>query len=106
MAENRSAGGRGGRPPMHKRRNAGGPAAAGLHRRRRVCNFCVDGVKDLDYKDTNMLRRYVTERGQIRSRRKSGLCAKHQRRLARAVKRARYMALLPYTGEHMRLYGS
>lgn len=74
-------------------------------RRRRVCAFCVDGVKQVDYKNTSTLRRFVSERGQILSRRKTGLCAKHQRRLARAVKRARFMALLPYTSEHIRLYG-
>jgi small subunit ribosomal protein S18 len=68
-----------------------------------VCGFCVDKVKYVDYKQTDVLKRYLSERGQIRARRKSGLCAKHQRRLARAVKRARFMALLPYTGEHIRL---
>jgi small subunit ribosomal protein S18 len=75
-----------------------------MRRRRKVCGFCVDGTKHVDYKKSDMLKRYLTERGQISSRRKSGLCAKHQRRLARAVKRARYMALLPYTGEQIRLY--
>ena len=73
-------------------------------RRRRVCNFCVDKINHIDYKQVDVLKRNLTDRGQIRARRKSGLCAKHQRRLARAVKRARFMALLPYTGEHIRVY--
>ena len=75
-------------------------------RTRRVCPFCAENARELDYKQIDVLRRYVSERGQIRSRRKTSLCAKHQRRLAEAVKRARFMALLPYTGEHIRLYGS
>lgn len=97
MADDRSYG-RGG-PRGRRGRMAGGP------RRRRVCAFCVDKVKYVDYKEIDTLRRYVTERGQIRARRKTSLCAKHQRKLATAVKRARYMALLPYTGDHVRLYG-
>ena len=70
-----------------------------------MCYFCSERIKHIDYKSTDVLRRFVTERGQIRSRRKTSLCAKHQRRLATAVKRARFMALLPYTGEHVRVYG-
>lgn len=70
--------------------------------RARVCNFCVDKVKHIDYKDYNMLRRYVTERGKILPRRQTGTCAKHQRALATAVKRARHVALLPFTGEQAR----
>ena len=97
MADNRSGGGR---SQFRRRRPSGAP-----RQRRRVCSFCVDGVKHIDYKEVDMLRRYVTERGQIRPRRKSGLCAKHQRRVAQAVKRARFMALLPYTDEHIRLFG-
>lgn len=73
-------------------------------RTRRVCAFCADGTKQIDYKQTDTLKRYLTERAQIRPRRKTGLCTKHQRRLSTAVKRARFMALLPYTGEHIRLY--
>lgn len=91
--------GGGGRPAGRRRRMGGAP------RGRKVCAYCVDGVKEIDYKQADPLRRYLTERGQIRPRRKTALCAKHQRRLALAVKRARYMALLPYTSEHMRLYG-
>lgn len=57
-------------------------------------------VENLDYKQVDALRRYVTDRGKIRSRRQTGNCAKHQRVLAQAIKRARFIALLPYTAEH------
>ncbi len=72
-------------------------------RRRRVCAFCADHITYVDYKQVDVLSRYISERGQIRPRRKTGLCAKHQRRLAVAIKRARHLALLPFTGEHIRL---
>ncbi len=74
-------------------------------RRRRVCSFCVDKIDYIDYKQPDLLKQYITEHGKIVSRRRSGTCAKHQRRLATAIKRARYLALLPYTAEHIRLYG-
>ena len=64
--------------------------------RRKVCGFCVDKVEHIDYKDTARLRKYVSERGKIMPRRMSGVCAKHQRELQKAIKRAREMALLPY----------
>ena len=64
--------------------------------RRRICAFCVDKVNTIDYKDTEMLNRYVNEFGRIRPRRQTGTCAKHQRALAVAVKRARHIALLPF----------
>lgn len=67
--------------------------------RRKVCSFCVDKVKDIDYKDVARLRKYVTEKGKILPRRQTGTCAKHQRALTVAIKRARYMALLPFVGE-------
>lgn len=67
--------------------------------RRKVCSFCVDKVEHIDYKDTGRLRRYVTERGKILPRRVSGNCARHQRGLTTAIKRARHMALLPYVAE-------
>jgi len=70
--------------------------------RRKVCQFCVDHVREIDYKDAQRLRRYLSDRGKIEPRRKTGTCAKHQRRLAIALKRARHMALLPYTSEHVR----
>ncbi len=62
----------------------------------RVCALCVDRSARLDYKEPDTLRRYISERGKIRPRRQTGMCAKHQRQLARAVKRARHLALLPF----------
>lgn len=73
-------------------------------RRKKVCAFCLDKTKQMDYKDISTLRRFLTDRGKIKSRRKTGTCAKHQRRLAVAVKRARHLALLPFTAEHIRRY--
>ena len=69
----------------------------GRRPRKKVCNFCKDKVTSIDYKDANALGRYVTERGKILPKRVTGTCAKHQRMVARAVKRARSVALLPYT---------
>ena len=82
-----------------ERRPGGGGGRGGRRPRRKVCAFCVDKVSDIDYKDLNRLRRCVTERGKIMPRRMSGTCAKHQRQLAMAIKRARVVALLPYTME-------
>lgn len=65
--------------------------------RRKVCSFCVDKVQVIDYKDIARLRKYVSERGKILSRRTTGTCARHQRALTVAIKRARTIALLPYT---------
>ena len=67
--------------------------------RRRVCSYCVDKAVAIDYKETNKLKKYVTERGKILPRRISGNCAKHQRLLTTAIKKARVMALLPFTAE-------
>ncbi|MFZ5968267.1 MAG: 30S ribosomal protein S18 [Bacillota bacterium] len=66
-------------------------------RKKRVCNFCVDKANYIDYKDIRKLGKYVTERGKILPRRISGTCATHQRALTSAIKRARIIALLPYT---------
>lgn len=82
-------------------RPAGGPRPGGRPRgryapRRRVCSFCVEHVKYIDYKDFERLRRYVSDRAKIEPRRKSGVCAKHQRALSNAIKRARHLALLPF----------
>jgi small subunit ribosomal protein S18 len=71
----------------------------GRRPRKKVCNFCVDKVTDIDYKDIGKLKKYLTERGKIMPRRASGVCAKHQRQLAIAIKRARIMALIPYVSE-------
>jgi ribosomal protein S18 len=67
--------------------------------RRKVCSFCVDKVVDVDFKETGRLRRYITERGKIVPRRISGNCAKHQRQVTIAIKRARHVALMPFTTE-------
>lgn len=71
----------------------------GRRGRRKVCSFCVDKIESIDYKAVNKLTRYITERGKIIPRRISGNCAKHQRQLTKAIKRARQIALLPYTSE-------
>src|SRR6266850_3537764 len=83
------------------RGDRGGPGGA-RRPRRRVCAFCVEKVQRIDYKDVGRIRRYISERGKIDPRRKSGTCAKHQRMLTSALKRARFMALLPYTADHVR----
>jgi small subunit ribosomal protein S18 len=70
--------------------------------RPRVCQFCTDRNAVIDYKQADALRRFITESGKIRPRRQTGTCAKHQRALARAIKRARHLALLPFTGEVLR----
>ena len=67
--------------------------------RPKICQFCADKNVTIDYKQVDMLRRYVTEDGKIRPRRQTGTCARHQRVLAREIKRARHLALLPYVGE-------
>ena len=76
--------------PM-KRRN--------IRRRKKVCVFCADPTAVIDYKDANKLKRYISERGKILPRRISGNCAKHQRALTVAIKRARQIAILPYVVE-------
>jgi len=82
-----------------ERRRGGGGFGRG---RRRACVMCVEKMTSIDYKDFSFLRRFLSDRGRIESRRKSGTCAKHQRALAQAIKRARHLALLPYTAEHVR----
>jgi len=67
--------------------------------RPKVCQFCIEKMDTIDYKQTDLLRRYITDDGKIRPRRQTGTCAKHQRQLARAIKRARHLALLPFVGE-------
>jgi small subunit ribosomal protein S18 len=73
--------------------------------RRKVCQFCVDKIKVVDYKDLGRLRRFLSERGKIEPRRKTGTCAAHQRSLNVALKRARHLAMLPFTAEHIRITG-
>src|SRR5207237_6508572 len=95
-----------GRPTGGARRR---PGAFGGPRkftpRRKVCQFCVDKIKVVDYKDIARLRRFLSERGKIEPRRKTGTCAAHQRSLNVALKRARQLALLPFTAEHIRVTG-
>ena len=71
----------------------------GRRPRKKVCSFCVDKIESIDYKEIGRLQRYVSERGKILPRRISGNCAKHQRQVTLAVKRARSIALLPFTTE-------
>lgn len=80
------------RPERNDRRGGG-------RSRRKVCSFCVDKVDSIDYKDSAKLKRYMSERGKILPRRMTGTCAKHQRQLTEAIKRARHIALLPFTAE-------
>ena len=94
---------------FHEMRGGGGPSSSRLLKKRRrdkpsfvrrgppkTCRFCTDKVSDIDYKEINRIARYVTERGKIMPSRLTGTCARHQRHLAVAIKRARYMALLSY----------
>lgn len=67
--------------------------------RRKVCTFCVEKAENIDYKDVNKLKKFVTEKGKILPRRMTGVCAKHQRALSEAIKKARIVALLPFKGE-------
>jgi len=73
--------------------------------KRKLCSLCIDNVEVIDYKDLAKLRHYISDRGKIEPRRKSGACAKHQRALAVAIKRARHLALLPYVPAHIHKTG-
>lgn len=90
---------------MAEERNApSGPQQGGERRffaKPKFCQFCADKTLTIDYKKTDLLRKYVTEEGKIRPRRQTGACAKHQRVVAAAVKQARHIALLPYTGQQV-----
>ncbi len=105
-AASASALGAGGRPAPRQRdsENQDRPRRFGRGRRR-PCVMCVEKMAFVDYKDFNFLRRFVSDRGRIDTRRKTGTCAKHQRALAQAIKRARHLALLPYTADHVRMMG-
>lgn len=92
------AGGPGGPGGSGGRRSGGGRYSP----RRKVCAFCVDNIGHVDYKDIARLRRHVGERGKIEPRRKLGTCARHQRSLTVAIKRARYIALIPFTSSTAR----
>ena len=95
-----------GRPPERRswgsrqgQEESGGFRGRFRPQRRKVCAFCVDKIDELDYKDVGRLRGYTSERGKILKSRMTGCCAKHQRMVARAIKRAREMALLPFVVE-------
>ncbi len=77
-----------------------GPAERRYYAHPKTCQFCADKSLDIDYKKADLLRRFVTDEGKIRPRRQTGTCARHQRALATAIKRARHIAMLPYTGSH------
>lgn len=77
----------------------GGRRPRGRRPRRKVCSFCVDKIEFIDYKDVGRIRRFTNERGKILPRRMTGNCAKHQRQLSEAIKRARAVALMPFTVE-------
>lgn len=94
--EERPAGGPGRRP-------GGGGGRGRFGARKKVCAFCVDKIEHIDYKEPMKLRRFISDRGKIEPRRKTGTCARHQRRLTIAIKRARHLALLPYTADHIRV---
>ena len=95
----------GARPGARRRPGEFGGTGRKFTPRRKVCQFCVDKVKEVDYKDLGRLRRFLSERGKIEPRRKTGTCAAHQRSLNVALKRARHLALLPFTAEHIRVTG-
>ena len=80
----------------------GRPQRRRYYSRPRVCQFCTDPSTKIDYKQAESMRRFITDEGKIRPRRQTGTCAKHQRQLAKAIKRARHVALLPFTGEVLR----
>ena len=107
-AGDRPEGPRPGGPPRDGGGPRGGPGGGrgrGRGRyitRRKVCQFCVDKVDLIDYKEPARLRRFISDRGKIEPRRKTGTCARHQRRLGVALKRARHLALLPFTAGHIR----
>ena len=73
--------------------------SGGRQGRKKVCSFCVDKIDVIDYKDISRLRRFMSERAKILPRRVTGTCARHQRELTVAIKRARYLSLLPYTSD-------
>jgi len=87
--------------PTRRRDKKGGPGSG----RRKPCQHCRDKVEQVDYKDVVSLRKFISEKGKIRSRRISGACRRHQSQIATAVKRARELALLPYVNESNELTG-
>ena len=101
--QRRSEGGSGGASNGGQRRERREGGRGERSSRRKICQFCHDHVREIDYKDASrFMRKFISDRGKIEPRRKTGTCAKHQRGLSTAIKEARFMALLPYTAEHMR----
>ena len=94
------SGGGGGRPAGAPR-PAGGPGGRGkFFRRKKVCKFCTEKIDAIPYRDVRLLQGFVAERGKIVPRRRTGVCTTHQRRLTRAIKQARNIALLPFAARH------
>ncbi len=98
----RPPGPQGGRPPGGPRPGGrpGGRPRGRFVPRRRVCTFCVEHIKLIDYKDIDKIRRFVSDRAKIEPRRRTGVCAKHQRALRVAIQRARHIALIPFVAHH------
>lgn len=86
------------RPERSYSGGEGGPGERKFFAKPKFCQFCADKTLTIDYKKTDLLRKYVTEDGKIRPRRQTGACARHQRRIAAAIKQARHVALLPFAG--------
>lgn len=84
---------------MDKEKEVQKPFRQGMHKRKKVCQLCADKIEHVDFKDTARLRKFVSERSKILPRRVTGTCAKHQRQITIAVKRARQVALLPYISD-------
>ncbi|GAP20581.1 30S ribosomal protein S18 [Leptolinea tardivitalis] len=84
---------------VENEQSSGGYGGRRYVARPKICQFCADKNIKIDYKSSDMMRRFVTEEGKIRPRRQTGTCARHQRELASAVKRARHIALLPFVSE-------
>ena len=97
MSEERGGRGRGGKKDDKGKGGEGRPRGGGFFRRRRVCKFCADKIDYIDYKDVKLLQQFIPERSKILPRRISGTCARHQRFLQQAIKRARHLALIPFT---------
>ena len=88
-------------PPQRGPRPGGGPGGRGkFFRRKKVCKFCTEKIDAIPYRDVRLLQGFVAERGKIVPRRLTGVCTKHQRRLTRAIKQARNIALLPFATRH------
>ncbi|HEY4050777.1 MAG TPA: 30S ribosomal protein S18 [Acidobacteriaceae bacterium] len=90
----------GGRGPMGRPGGPGGPGGRKFFRRKKVCKFCVEKIDAIHYRDVRLLQQFVAERGKIVPRRLTGVCTTHQRSLARAIKQARNIALLPFAARY------